>query len=238
MRTSVKPTVSEPSKHGAITYSHPAYACVQVTRQTGDRILFGSDLPHNQTVCITISHAVNDRSHNHNHIHQEKQIVEIVVSESQWASIVANATGKSIPATLLWDSVGGYTPEIEVVNENELFRNDMKRQVRETTAKITALTQELREALKQPTLKKKEIERITHDLECANGNLPSNIAYVNEVFHKTIEEKTIAMKTDVESYFNAKLNEIGMNAIADGTARTNEQVISVNTTTTDITHKG
>jgi hypothetical protein len=80
---------------------HQSYGCVSVTRPQGSsKTLFGSLIPHDRWVSLTISRAVRYRSLNSDWISEKDDIIEINMSNDQWAKIVARSSGEPTPVTI------------------------------------------------------------------------------------------------------------------------------------------
>ena len=70
------------------TLHHPAFGMIQVSRvQAGGRgmRLHGSELRHSEVIHLAIHHGTVNRNLNQEWYHATKSIVELYMSEAQWA---------------------------------------------------------------------------------------------------------------------------------------------------------
>lgn len=74
---------------------HPAYAMIGAARVTtmtagGGARLFGSDFRHQAYVTVTIRTASLSRTAQAEYIHGETELIEVALSEAQWATFVSS----------------------------------------------------------------------------------------------------------------------------------------------------
>lgn len=96
-RTVQAPTLDE---YGAET--HPAFGMIQVNRRSSHpgAVLFDSDIRHGHTVVVSVHTATRQRDLSRDWIHPRKELVEVEMSEAQWASFVSSMGTQGVPATL------------------------------------------------------------------------------------------------------------------------------------------
>jgi hypothetical protein len=91
-------------------FRHPAFGNICVSRPSGSATLFGSELKHQHYVSITINRAEKHRSLHRDWIFGKDTILEISMSESQWATFVASSgMGGGTPCTLNYAPPQGHT---------------------------------------------------------------------------------------------------------------------------------
>lgn len=99
MAREIQPIVQ--NAHGDDT--HPAFGMIQVTRMSSNpgSVLFDSDIRHGHSVVVRVSTATRKRDLNRDRIHgSSKDVVEIEMSEAQWASFVSSMGSSGVPCTL------------------------------------------------------------------------------------------------------------------------------------------
>src|SRR5687767_12050919 len=77
------------------TESHPAYGQISASRVSGSINLYGSDFRHNHYVIVSIHRSVLDRDLSHDWPFPRQEIIEVALSESQWAHFVSSLNAGS-----------------------------------------------------------------------------------------------------------------------------------------------
>ena len=96
-RDTVQPTTDD---HGDEV--HPAFGRIAASRMSSNpgQVLFDSDIRHGHTVRITVSRARRKRDLNSDWIFDGQELVEVELSEAQWASFVSSMNTSGVPCTL------------------------------------------------------------------------------------------------------------------------------------------
>jgi hypothetical protein len=94
--------------------NHPAYGMIGASRVSGGAYLYGSDFRHQHWMTIRIHHGRLLRSDlSYDHYMAEGQIIEVELSEAQWATFVSAANvGDGVPCTINWVVGEGFLPEL------------------------------------------------------------------------------------------------------------------------------
>lgn len=203
------PTITEQSEPvKGQRHSHPAFGQISVvkTNISGDGIeLFGSKLKHRSALRITISTAHLDRHLNRDWIHNEKDLLTIQMSESQWASFITSQAGVSVPVTFESrspdDAPVTVVPGIESV---ENMRETFDREIRERLEKYMELADELHAALQQAASSGKaskgtlvELQKMAHKL---SAGMPDSMGFVQKQMAEAMDKTATAAKTEVEAF--------------------------------------
>jgi hypothetical protein len=87
-------------EHGYET--HPAFgmAAVHKTSASHGAVLFDSEIQHRHYVTLTITRADRKRDLGHDWIHPGKELIEITMSEAQWAALVSSTNTSGVPVTI------------------------------------------------------------------------------------------------------------------------------------------
>ena len=122
-------TVTEDS-HGsrdATRTTHPAFAQITASRVSGHSILYGSDFDHNHYVTISISRSELCRNLSNDWYHSREELIEVALSEAQWATFVSSMNQGSGVACTLQHFNGKMIPQLpETVNRKAQFNGDLK----------------------------------------------------------------------------------------------------------------
>ena len=82
---------------------HPAFGQIgawRVSTSPPGAVLFDSDIHHQHTVMVRIMRADRKRGLHHDWIHGGEELIEIEMSEAQWASFVSSMNTSGVPCTL------------------------------------------------------------------------------------------------------------------------------------------
>jgi hypothetical protein len=194
---------------------HPAYAMIGASRVSsmgpgGGARLFGSDFRHQAYVTVSIRTASLSRSHQSEHVHGEKELIEVALSEAQWATFVSSMNvGYGVPATLTRArGVEGFLiPAIEDdTDRREQFVGEMNERLADTIDRLKALRETL------PTKKAKgEVDAILQEFR-------ANLPYLTEQFDKHAEKTVERAKVEVNAYVTQMLQRAGLTALTGGEA--------------------
>ena len=221
-----KPTITpnKPSSGlGGDRYNHPAFGLIGITNRSiggnsGDgSVLFGSDLGHSHTICITIKLGELVRNYSSDWYFGGNTVVEVEMSNSQFAQFITTPNrSDGIPCTIRYRESVGHVPGIAKIESK------FATQRREIQNSATADASDAREALGKiqamlddNRLSKKELREALRSAISAVDNIPGNLAYTVEQAERALESATAAAKTEVESYIALTAQRLGLSQIAD-----------------------
>ncbi|HEX7088665.1 MAG TPA: hypothetical protein VF192_00920 [Longimicrobiales bacterium] len=200
-RTNEQPTFDE---HGYET--HPAWGLIGAYRvQNGlpGAVLFDSDIRHGNTVRIRLSQAVRQRD-----LHRDWHgttgragIVEVEMSEAQWASFVSSMNvGDGVPCTLRrreGEEMPGvpYEPRLQ---ESMAEVRSVAEEATEEVAKAFAAYREKKTAANLRTL------------QYAIENMPSNVTFAAKSLNEHAENVVQKARADIEAMVVAKAHQLGL----------------------------
>lgn len=199
------PTVDE---HGFDV--HPAWAVLGASRIQSNpgQVLFDSDIVHANTVRIRLMLAVRKRDLHHDWIHGSKIVVEVEMSESQWASFVSTMnSGDGVPCTLRFNAQDGYVPGFphepqlaETMRETHEAAEQAFEAIREAFAAV--------EAAKTPASKRDAMD----NLRAKINNATPNVDFAGKQLVKQSEDVVNKAKADVEAWITTRARQLGLEA--------------------------
>jgi hypothetical protein len=206
---------------GDVRYNHDAFAIARVMRPTygGGINLFGSELRHSNVVAIEIVRAETDRHLSTNWNHGDETIVEIIMSEAQWAQMVASHGSYSgTPVTLNYAPPRGTKtkamPYIELEGFVKVFDREIQQKTQQYLEGIQAQLEQINALMAAPgSLPKTELKALVRDLTIKAQNLPSNMAYIQKCLHETVEQTVSDGKVELEAFQNNLAHRLGMDEI-------------------------
>lgn len=202
--------ISETDLHGK-TYAHPAFGQISVVRRSGGRsYLYGSDFGHHATIGITISHSELNRSISREWSFAREQIIEIEMSEAQWATFVSSVgVGEGSQCTIrhVNRERTPYLPAPEAAHET--FNRELEAHLRDDIAKLREQCDEI-EALNLP---KGKTQALRHVLFKMIQNLEANLPYLVSTFSEQTEKTVEKAKMEVHGYMTGVISRAGLNAL-------------------------
>jgi hypothetical protein len=222
----IPPTVTEEVGYGGTTrqeLNHPAFGNIMVTKPQGNiGVLHGSELRHSSCVKITISNAKLVRDLSTDWHHSTDTIVEVEMSEAQWATFISSmGYGGGVPCTLVHKPEDGFklqwVPSIErVETSHEKFSREMRRAVHERQQAVKDGVKRLRTLLETGKPSIKELREILKALENNLDGMPGTAAFVMDCFQEVVEKETEAAKVEIEAFVTNMAMRTGIKALADG----------------------
>lgn len=184
--------------------SHPAWSLIRAARVTGSAILFDSDVKHQHYVVVSLSRAERKRDLHRDWIHPRQEIVEVAMSEAQWASFVSSMnSGSGVPATLTWDMTQD-DPRVPDVP----FEPRLAESIAEVREAATAAVEDVRRAF-AGYQEKKTVGNLRH-LQAMIDNLPANLEFAATSLSGHAENVVQRAKADIEAFVVAKAQQLGL----------------------------
>lgn len=222
MRAEQEPTVTQDQRGKCDPheeYNHPAYGTVTMTVVTGgDRTLFGSDLGHQQRICIRVNQATLKRDLNHDWIHSRGQLIEFEMSHAQFAQfITSQGKGDGTPCTLKFIRDQGHIPAIKnIETKHETFRREIRDAAAGRLQHIRQSLDSLRILLEAGgSISKKELREIYANLARHADQLPGTMEFVVKSAEEALEKATSDAKIEVETYMGMAAQRIGLKHISE-----------------------
>lgn len=204
MKSEIVPTTVD--EYGAET--HPSWVLIGASRvnATPGAVLFDSDIRHHHYVVVRIRRATRKRDLNHDWIHADGRfsIVEIAMSEAQWASFVSTMnSGDGVPATLEWDATlddprvpsPPYQPRLQVSMD-------------EVHAAAVEAQKDVLEAF-QAYSEKKNADNL-RTLQARIDNMAPNIDFAAKSLAKHAENVVTRARADIEAFVVQKAQQLGL----------------------------
>ena len=180
---------------------HPAFAMIRAARVTGNATLFDSDTKHNHYVVVTIETATRQRSLNRDWIHGHRRLIEVAMSEAQWAGFVSSMNTSGVPATLTYTEADGLLPELP-------FEPRLAMSMQETRDAADRVFTRAREALAAYEAHKTVAN--LRALRAALDNAGSNVEFAAQSLSEHAENVVQKARADVEAFVTQKAIALGM----------------------------
>ena len=197
--------------------SHPSYGLISFNRtySSGANALFGSSIKHHNPIRMVISHAEMDRGLNKDWYHSRGRIVEIEMSQSQFADAITSFNqGDGVPCTILFTERDGRIPECKFINKTEQFRNEFREQLTDTESGLADCIKEVKDIFdSKKNLTKEDRKNILNALEKAKMNVSCNADFVYNSFAEQMDKTVKESKGEIESFMQNKIQNFAAMAM-------------------------
>ena len=199
--------------------NHPAYGTITMTTTSSGcgKTLFGSDIDHNHTVRITISHAEVHRNLCRDWVHPGNQLISFQMSQAQFAQFITSAgNGVGTPITIEWLPQVGHIPEIRnPKTKSETHRREIRDAAVKAQEKMAKDVAALKALLASGKIGKRDLAEIVRSMEINLGNAPANMAFVVESAEEALSKAESDAKIEVESYIQMAASRLGLKNIGE-----------------------
>lgn len=194
--------------------THPAFGQIAASRISGHVNLYGSEFHHHGFIAIRINHSELNRSLSRDWPFPRKEIVEVYLSEAQWASFVSSLNiGSGVQCTISHLNGEG-VPEIpSLPDRREQFSSEVNAKMEDAKKSITEIIQKI-DGLKISEKAKTELKR---ELSMVSGRITNSVDFVAKSFSEHMEEQTEKAKCEVNAYIAGTLQRSGLEALQNGT---------------------
>ena len=185
---------------------------IQISRTySGRNVLFGSNIPHDTCMRLTISQAYIHRSFNENHYYPKNKLIEIELSPSQYAEMITNLNhGVGVPCTI--------TKFMEERVPNDLKLNDELEMVKlEYSESVDKIMDEIKNTIYEipddKSMSPKKIRDLKIDLVNILYRLTQEAPFMKERFDETLDKIFVEAKASIDDTINLTLSNIGLDTI-------------------------
>lgn len=210
--------IEEPTRHNSVCSRHPSYGLISFDRIqcSQPQTLFGSSIRHRNPIRINISHAEIDRHINHDWYHAKGKILELEMSQSQFADAITSfGQGDGVPCTIFFTERDGQIPECNFVNKADQFTAEFSDQMEETKTTIANCIKNVRTLFEtKKTLTKNDKAEILNTLHKIQLNIGSNANYALDCFNEQMEATVKEAKGEIESFMQNKIQNFTAKVLA------------------------
>jgi len=197
--------------------NHPAFGIIKLNSvsATPGKAMFQSDFVHNHYIAIRICRAEKRRSPLHSSDdYSRKEIIEIGMTESQFARFVAsNGDGGGTPCTLM-EIDGERMPELPIPATRRMWDDEMQKQLQDSMKATEEAMKMLAGFIGAGTIGKKKGEELSWKLNLIMRGLKGNADFFLEQFGKHMQAVTNEAKNEIDGYLRNRIKELGGEALA------------------------
>lgn len=188
---------------------HESYGCISLSRMTGSVqrgglnitgvTLFDSPIKHSNWLSLRISRCKIYRSHHHTRRYPTKELIEVYLSQSQFAEMITSiGQGEGSACTISRINRDSVASPPEDDNDHDKIRLDFKKKMSDVADKFTSDIKDITARLEDKTpLKSNERQDLKEKLRMLEQELRSNIPFVQECFVEAVEKNLHIAKTEI-----------------------------------------
>ena len=198
---------------GGTIYSHPAFGQIVANRVSGRANLYGSDFQHQGYITIRLSHSEVRRDLSKDWYHSGNEIVEVSLSESQWATFVsAMNVGMGVPCTI--GHIEGKS--IPLLPDPPSRDSQFSGELGEHMKKAVEQLEQVCVRIAASGLSKKKADELCKQVGMAISNISCNLQFVSDQFGEHMEGVVEKAKQEIHGHISNASARAGINAINSG----------------------
>jgi hypothetical protein len=196
--------------HDEATYTHPSYAQISASHVSGGSYLYGSDFKHHHYVTIRIKRSELNRHLSNDWPHAREELIEVALSESQWATFVSSMNrGEGVQCTLQHFQ-GKMIPQIpSIEGKVAKFRAEGSEAADEAVRAIKEFEQEIRDS----KLSQKQKDAWLSKLSFIEGRTTGNLRFVASQFGEHMENVVNKAKTEISAFAHNMIMRTGLSKL-------------------------
>jgi hypothetical protein len=210
--------------------AHPSFGMIGISRTSGNASLFESEIRHQYYLSIRIKEAVRLIDGTHTHIHGGKELIEINLTEAQFATLMTQPNhGDGVPCTIHYSIADKnepwthprfmsrpYPPAPERFEKK--FHKEAGERAKIISDNLADLEKEIDSFLSGDLKANKgTLNILKAKVSSARQQIDQNIPYVLHTAEEQLEKKISAAVIEFEGYINQSLQQKGL-ALAQGTS--------------------
>lgn len=207
--------IKEDKGNGEYAYSHPAFGAIRLSRPSGHHNLFGSAVVHQHAINLEITYATMRRHNNSDWLLQGKSIIEVTLSEAQFAQCITGVGGLPTPVTI---RAIGREMRPRILPDEDL-KSTHTAEMREACTKATAQMKRQLKRLQElaspesKTISKAQLREIVSELSGSVSNFTNNLTHIQNLFVEAMEEVTEVSKSEIQTHLNHLVQQTGIEAL-------------------------
>ena len=209
------PIITEEKGHGSGVrqrINHPSFAQVQVSRINGHQVLHDSDFNSHNYIALRISRSEFNPGLSHDWHQERDQLVEVCMSEAQWATMVSSLNTSGVPCTLTYlmgKQIDRLPEPTDRVNQ---FSAELSKHLVHAVEQLT----EAQTLVATLGLSKVKAEALVSILNRAKSNISGNAKFVAKSFNEHMEKSVEKAKCEANAYLYHVVQRAGLDAFTLG----------------------
>ena len=195
------------------TFTHESYGLLQISRfRGGDRTYFGSSIEHDCGVSLEVHEGELQHGLHSDWFHPTKKILEIRMTETQFAEAITHLNSSPIPVTIR-EVCGKRMEAPPAINRREQFESELDEQFVALEARIAKLSESTENLLSEKkNLTKADRETILKEISMIRQAVRSNLPYMRDSFREAMDDIVHEAKTEAESFIRQRAKSLGIDS--------------------------
>lgn len=197
---------------GGVSITHPSYAQIQANRVSGGAMLYGSDFRHQHFVSIKIVPSEMRRSLSNDWPFAGlSPLIEIEMSEAQWAEFVSTMNGGGGTQCTLRYANGEHIPRLPAPEGTQArFEAEADEQVRKSREALD----ELDKLIAETPLSKAKQKELAWKVEVARRSIGGSAKFVRDQFTEHMERTVTKARIEINAYATHAVRQAGLDSLA------------------------
>lgn len=202
---------------------HPSYGVIELTKTSaGGRghAMVGSPLKHHSLVHLVIKSAEKHRKYGKENFYGDKIIVDLYMTEHQWAEHVSSfGMGSGVPVTLNYKPADGYSlmacGEPPHNTAQASHSDDVEKAVAKAKGHVDQLAAVVGEMTQKGASKVKasDLQALRDATIQVQNWLSSNLPFVQKCFEEAMEKTVASAKAEVVGFTSNMLMRAGLESL-------------------------
>lgn len=200
------------SSLGGTIQTHPAYAQIQASRVSGQANLYGSEFQHHAYITVTVSLSEMRRSLSNDWPHARGELIEVAMSEAQWASFVSSMNVGEGTLCTLQHIQGQQIPQIPAPqSKNDQFKKEILKDAQAAFDELDALKAQI-DGLK---ISQKQKEELLKQAGRVKSTLADSMPFVVDQHGEYMERTIERAKAEINAYLHNTVMRSGVASLGD-----------------------
>ncbi len=194
---------------------HESYGVIRGSRHSSNSTpLFGTSVTHNQTISISIHTAKHERDLANDWIHPRKEIIEIELSENQFAQFITDMNSHGGTPCTIRHLGGKMMAKTPFIAKQELFQEEFEKKMENLSVDIKRVIHTSTDILKnKASINKADRELILKDMEALVTKVADNIPFVRQQFREQLDDMITEAKVEIEAFAENVIRTKGLEAL-------------------------
>lgn len=199
--------------------THESYGMAGFYRTTCSQghALFGSSIKHRDTIRLRIGTADVCRGLNTDWYHKDKDIIEIEMSQSQFADLITSFNvGDGVPVTIRRLNGKGLE-DCPYIDKGEVHLNEYKQHLATQNNLALQLINDVKEVFEKKSFTKADKQEVLSLLTRLYNEVKPNEEYQVRAFQEQMDATTKEAKGEIEAFFENRIRSIAQTKLLENT---------------------
>lgn len=197
--------------------THESYGMMSFSRISGGAShLFGSSIPHTETIQLTIGQAELERGLSTDWYYRKNDHIVVEMSHAQFSEAITSMNmGSGVPVTIKRLN-GKRVAKTGFTNKRIQFEKEFEERMQELQKSMEHLTAHAEDILhNKKAVSKADRNEILNGINKLKVELSSNIPFMSNMYNEQMDKTTQEAKAEVEAFTLNKVNQLGLASLEE-----------------------